>query len=200
MPTKRLPQIQTHVNRLLAARVLIRNNRLPRHPVVRHGNDLCAEAVVLRLAKPVKDARGDRDEGHAGGDLVGEEGAEAAGAKVVEDLAAVGGGAEHEDGAGGAGAGDGGGGLLLGSRLGFADGGGGGCESQGEGCDGDGELHCCGIAGEDCLGVSLVASVNGLDATYTRDAALSYIHHGLPPFPHSPAGHDGFMLGQSNMH
>lgn len=45
--TKSLPQIEAHIDGLLAAGVLIRDNSLAGNAVVCHGDDLGAQAVLL---------------------------------------------------------------------------------------------------------------------------------------------------------
>lgn len=79
--TKRLPQVQAHINRLLVTGVLIRNDSLSSNAVVLHGNDFGTQGVILiRGAMCLKDAGRKRNQRHAGGDLVGKECAETAGA------------------------------------------------------------------------------------------------------------------------
>ncbi len=94
-----LPVIQAHINRLLIAGVFVGDDCLAGNTLVCHGDGLGAELVVLSLAELVKDVRGNGDEGHVGGDFALEVGAQTAGARVVEDLAAARGVAELEDGA-----------------------------------------------------------------------------------------------------
>lgn len=133
MSTKSLPQIKRHIDGVVNAEIAVRNNSLASDAVVGHGDDLCAEGVVLSGAKLVKDAGGHGDQGHAGVDLVGKVGAEAAGAELEEQLAGAGWVAEHEDGA-----------VLVGARgdvAGLDGGSRGGGQGQHGGGDGERELH-----------------------------------------------------------
>lgn len=96
--TECLPQVQAHINRLLVAGVLIRNDSLSSNAVVRQSDNFSAQGVVLiRGTVRVENVGGKRNQGHAGGDLVGKECAETAGAIVPKDGSAVGGRSELED-------------------------------------------------------------------------------------------------------
>lgn len=98
MTTECLPQVQAHINRLLVTGVLIRNDSLSSNTVVLHGDNLSAQGVVLISgAVRIENVGRKRNQGHAGGDLVGKKCAETASARVPEDGSAVGGRSELED-------------------------------------------------------------------------------------------------------
>lgn len=128
--TEASPQVKAHVDRVVVAKVAVGNDTSLGNTVVRQGDGLAAQGVVLSSAELVEDLGRNSDEGRL---LVNalEVGADAASTGVAEDVVALSSVAEAEDGAVGASAGA----TLLvgrGSR---------GSQGQGGGDDGGSELH-----------------------------------------------------------
>lgn len=89
MSTKSLPRIQTHINCLFIAGVLIGDDGLLRHTIVCHCYNLAAQPVVLSLSILVKEVRRHRNQWHLRVDFVFEVSAQSARAVLPKSLAAV---------------------------------------------------------------------------------------------------------------
>lgn len=95
---KSSPEIKAHINRVVVAQVAIGNNTGSRDAVVRNGDLLAAQLVVLSRSILVKEARGHRDKGRVGVHVL-EIRADAAGAVLAQDAVALVGISKAVDGA-----------------------------------------------------------------------------------------------------